>query len=55
MYNLVEIEWYPQLAVRKIRASKQNNVAEKFQALSDQLDKHPECVGYINRIGGAFN
>jgi hypothetical protein len=55
MDNLVEIEWCPKLVGRKIRVNKRNNVAEKFQALSNELDKHPEFVEYLNKIGGTFN
>lgn len=55
MSNLVEVEWCPKLVGRTLRVNKNNGVAERFKALSDELDQHPEFIDYITKIGGTFN
>jgi hypothetical protein len=52
--NLVEVTWCPKLINKKILVSKINLVHKQFEALSNELDKHPEYTKYLNNIGGTF-
>lgn len=53
--NLVEVIWCPKLVNQVIRVTKINGVNERFLALSQELDMHPEFKGYLKNIGGTFN
>lgn len=53
--NLTTVLWCPNLVGRKIRVNKLNGVSKKFEALSAELDQHPEFISFINDIGGTFN
>lgn len=55
MKNLTTITWCPNLVGKKIKVNKRNGVADKFKALSAELDQHPEYIEYITNIGGTFN
>jgi hypothetical protein len=52
--NLVTVNWCPKLANQKIRVTKVNNVHLKVEALSKELDKHPEYQKYIADIAGSY-
>jgi hypothetical protein len=53
--KLVEIEWCPKLTGQKIRVTTVNGIDKKVQAISDELDQHPELKQYITHIAGTFN
>lgn len=52
--NLVEITWCPKLVGQKIRVTKVNGVDKKLEAISAELDEHPELRKYLTDIGGTF-
>lgn len=52
--KLVTLVWCPKLANQKIRVTTVNNVHQKIEALSNELDKHPEYEKYIKDIAGAY-
>jgi hypothetical protein len=53
--NLVEIIWCPILVNQKIRVSKINGLDKKLEAISRELDEHPELRKYLANVGGTFN
>jgi hypothetical protein len=53
--NLTEIVWCPSLVNQRILVNKKNGVSKQFNALSKELDQHPEFKKYISNIGGTFN
>lgn len=53
--NLVTIVWCPNLVNQKIKVTKVNGVDKAIQAVSAELDKHPELRPYLLNIGGTFN
>lgn len=53
--KLVNIVWCPLLVNQKIMVTKINNVHLKVEALSKELDQHPEFKKYLENIGGTFN
>ena len=53
--NLTEIVWCPQLVNQKIRVSKINGLDKKLEAISRELDEHPELKKYLTNVGGTFN
>jgi len=52
--NLVTITWCPKLIGQKIRVTKVNGVDKKLEAISKELDEHPELKKYLTNIGGTF-
>ncbi|MFI5160803.1 MAG: M15 family metallopeptidase [Sphingobacteriales bacterium] len=52
--NLVTITWCPKLVGQKIRVTKVNGVDKKLEAISKELDEHPELKKYLTHIGGTF-
>lgn len=52
--NLVTIIWLPKTVVKKLSVTKINDVDKKLVAISDELEKHPELLKYIDNPGGAF-
>ncbi|MCE2961713.1 MAG: M15 family metallopeptidase [Chitinophagales bacterium] len=53
--NLTEIIWCPKLVNQKIRVSKVNGLDKKLEAISKELDEHPELKKYLTNAGGTFN
>ncbi len=53
--NLVEISWLPKTANVKLKVTKINNVAEKLQAISNELDSRKHLHKYLIRPGGTFS
>ena len=52
--NLVEIVWLRKTLKRKLLVSKINNVHLHFQAVSDELERHPELLKYVDNPAGTF-
>jgi len=52
--NLTTITWCPKLVGQKITVSKINGVDKQLQAISRELDEHPELKKYLANIGGTF-
>jgi len=52
--NLVTIIWLPKTVARKLLITKVNNVNKKLIAISEELEKHPELLKYIDNPGGTF-
>jgi hypothetical protein len=52
--NLVTITWCPKLIGQKITVTKVNGVDKKLEAISKELDEHPELKKYLTNIGGTF-
>jgi hypothetical protein len=52
--NLVQITWCPKLVGQKIMVTKVNGVNKKLEAISVELDEHPELKKYLSDIGGTF-
>ncbi len=52
--SLTEIVWCPKLVGQKIYVTKINGIDKIIEAISDELDKHPELQKYITQIGGTF-
>jgi len=52
--NLVTITWCPKLVGQKITVTKVNGVDKKLEAISKELDEHPELKKYLTNIGGTF-
>jgi len=52
--NLTEIIWCPKLVGQKIRITKINGIDKVIEAISSELDEHPELQKYITQIGGSF-
>jgi hypothetical protein len=52
--KITTITWCPKLANQKLRVSTVNNFHLKIQALSDELDKHPEFQKYISDVAGTY-
>ncbi|MGZ3999739.1 MAG: M15 family metallopeptidase [Mucilaginibacter sp.] len=52
--NLVTITWCPKLICQKIMVTKVNGVDKNLEAISKELDEHPELKKYITNIGGTF-
>ena len=53
--NLVTINWLPSSKNQKLRVTKINGVAEKIQAISNQLDKLEHLHQYLDNPGGTYN
>jgi len=53
--ELVPITWCPKLINTTIWVTKRNNVHLAFQALSSELDNHPEFKLYLKDVGGIFS
>jgi hypothetical protein len=52
--NLVTIIWCPKLIGQKIMVTKTNGVNKQLEAVSKELDEHPELKKYLTNIGGTF-
>jgi len=52
--NLVTITWCPKLVGQKIMVTKVNGVNKQLEAISKELDEHPELKKYLTNIGGTF-
>lgn len=52
--NLATIIWCPKLIGQKIRVTRVNGVDKQLEAVSKELDKHPELKKYLGNIGGTF-
>ncbi|WP_428653404.1 M15 family metallopeptidase [Runella sp.] len=53
--NLTEIIWLPKTLKKKLLVTKINSVDKYFQALSDELEQHPELMKYVNNPAGTFS
>jgi hypothetical protein len=54
--HLADVVWLPSKAGQKLKASRINGVAERLQAVSDELDKLPaEMTKYLAPSAGTFN
>jgi hypothetical protein len=54
--KLVEVIWLPKHDGKKIKITSVNGVAEKLQAVSNELDKlPPKFIKYLMPIGGTYN
>lgn len=53
--NLVDVLWCPKLVNQKIRVTKINGINKKLEAISQELDEHPELKKYLTNVGGTFN
>lgn len=53
--NLTEIIWLPKTLKKKLLVTKINQVDKHFQALSDELEAHPELMKYIDNPAGTFS
>ena len=52
--NLVTMTWCPKLANQKVRVTTLNKMHVRMQALSKELDQHPEFQKYIKDIAGTY-
>ncbi len=52
--NLTEIRWLPNRSDTRLRVTNINGVAEKLQAISNELDSLPELLKYLEKPGGTF-
>ena len=52
--NLVTIYWLPSSINKKLRVTKINGIAEKIQAISNELDTLPHLHKYMNNPGGTY-
>jgi len=52
--NLVEIIWCPKLVGQKLKISRVNGVNKQLEAVSAELDEHPEWKDYFHSAG-TFN
>lgn len=53
--NLTEIIWLPKNLKKKLLVTKVNNVDKQLKAVSDELEKHPELLKYVNNPAGTFS
>ncbi|MEI7581136.1 M15 family metallopeptidase [Runella sp.] len=53
--NLTEIIWLPKTLKKKLLVTKINQVDKHFQALSDELESHPELMKYVDNPAGTFS
>jgi hypothetical protein len=53
--NLTEIVWLPKTLKKKLLVTKVNQVDKHFQALSDELEQHPELMKYVDNPAGTFS
>lgn len=54
--NLVDVVWLPTKSGEKLKVTKVNGVADRLQAVSDELDKLPDSfVQYLKPSAGTFN
>ncbi len=54
--KLVDVAWVPKHGGKKLKITGVNGVAEKLQAVSDDLDKLPDSfVKYLTPSGGTYN
>lgn len=52
--NLTTITWCPKLIGQQIVVTKVNGVDKQLEAVSKELDEHPELKKYLIDIGGTF-
>lgn len=53
--NLTEIIWLPKTLKKKLLVTKVNNVDKQLKAVSDELERHPELLKYVNNPAGTFS
>lgn len=53
--KLTEITWLPKTLKKKLLVTKVNDVDKHFQAVSNELEKHPELLKYVNNPAGTFS
>lgn len=54
--NLVDVVWLASKGAQKLKVSRVNGVAEKLQAVSDELDKLPDkFTRYLKPSAGTYN
>jgi hypothetical protein len=53
--KLKTVVWCPKLSSQKIQITTVNNINEKIDSISREIDFHPEFKKYIQNIGGTFN
>jgi peptidoglycan LD-endopeptidase CwlK len=53
--NLTEIIWLPKTLKKPLLVTKVNNVDKQLQAVSDELERHPELLKYVNNPAGTFS
>jgi hypothetical protein len=54
--NLAEVSWLPSHGAQKLTASRVNSVAEKLQAVSNELDMLPaKFIKYLKPSAGTYN
>ncbi|MEA3451747.1 MAG: M15 family metallopeptidase, partial [Bacteroidota bacterium] len=52
--NLTTVYWLPSTVNKKILVTKINNVNQKIQAISNELDNLPHLHKYVNNMAGTF-
>lgn len=52
--NLVEIIWLRNSLKKKLLVTRINNVNVHLQAVSDELEQHPELIKYVTNPAGTF-
>jgi len=52
--HLTAVIWCPKLVQQTIMVTKINNVDRQIEAVSAELDRHPELIKYLEAIGGTF-
>lgn len=53
--KLALVRWLPKTQKLKMYVTTVNDIHKKIQAISDELDNHPEWLKYVRSPGGAFN
>jgi peptidoglycan L-alanyl-D-glutamate endopeptidase CwlK len=53
--NLVTITWLPALAPQSLLVTRINGVDKQLQAVSDELEKLPAFLKYLQKAAGTFN
>lgn len=53
--KLAMVRWLPKTQKLKMYVTTVNDINKKIQAISDELDSHPEWLKYVRNPGGAFN
>ncbi len=53
--NLATVHWLPSSRNLRLKITRVNNIHKHLQAISDELDKRPHLIKYLNAPGGTFN